>query len=199
MRFLLSQQRWQRERTGRWRANIFTRDQLNREAPLGGQQRGVIPRGTPCAFCGRALGESTGYSAVNSLWSLIPCPHAEQVRDRCMLDRAERLARGHADPQPCVACRSEWPARNWPFHPTELADDLPRPWPRGRWSAVGGALQIAELLEEDGPRLDPASYVTTGSHDTFEELVEAHGSSPTPSFLLCSLFGDALGLPQGAS
>ena len=25
-----------------------------------------------------------------------------------------------------------------------------------------------------------------------------HGSSPTSSFLLCSLFGDALGLPQGA-
>ena len=46
--------------------------------------------------------------------------------------------------------------------------------------------------------MDPASYVTTGSHDTFEEMVRTHGSSPTSSFLLCSPFGDALGLPQGA-
>ena len=78
-----------------------------------------------------------------------------------MLDRAKRLASGHADPQPCVACRSEWPARNRPLHPAELAEDLPTPRPGGRWPAVAGALQFAELLEEDGPRLDPASYVTT--------------------------------------
>ena len=39
----------------------------------------------------------------------------------------------------------------------------------GRWSAVAGALQFAELLEEDGPRSDSASYVTAGSHDTFED------------------------------
>ena len=61
-----------------------------------------------------------------------------------------------------------------------------------------GALQFAKLLEEDGPRLDPGSYVTTGSHDTFEKMVRTHRSSPTSSFLLYSLSGDALGLPQGA-
>ena len=59
-----------------------------------------------CAYCGRALEEPTGDSAVDSLWALIPCPHGEQVHARCMVDRAERLASGHADPQPCVACRS---------------------------------------------------------------------------------------------
>ena len=52
-------------------------------------------------------------------------------------------------------------------------------------------------MEAEGPRLEPASYVTTGSHDTFEETVGTTGSSPTSSFLLCSLFGDALGLPHG--
>ena len=60
-----------------------------------------------------------------------------------------------------------------------------------------GALQFAELLEEDAPRLDPASYVATGSHDTFDEIVRTHVSSPTSLLLLCSVFGDALGLPQG--
>ena len=63
---------------------------------------------------------------------------------------------------------------------------------------MGGALQFAELLEEDGPRLVPASYVTTGSHHTFEHMVRTHGRSPTSSFLLCSLFCDALCLPRDA-
>ena len=109
-----------------------------------------------------------------------------------------RALSGHANPQPCVACRSEWPARNRALHPAELAEDLPRLHPAERWPAVAEILQFPELLEEDGPRLAPASYVTTGSHDTFEEMVRTHGSSPTSWFLLCSLFGDALGLPQGA-
>ena len=60
-----------------------------------------------CAYCGRALEKPTGDSAVKSLWALIPCPHGEQVDARRMLDRAERLAGGHANPQPCVARHSE--------------------------------------------------------------------------------------------
>ena len=122
---------------------------------------------SPCAYCERALEEPTGDSAVDSLWALISCPHGEQVHARCMLDRAERLASEHAEPQPCVACRSEWSARNRPLHPAELAEDLPRPRPGERWPAVAGALQFAELLKENGPRLNPASYVTTGSHDIY--------------------------------
>ena len=77
---------------------------------------------SPCAYCGRALKNSTGDSAVDSLWALIPCPHGDQVHAHCMLDRAERLQSGNADPQPCVACRPEWPARNRPLHQTELTD-----------------------------------------------------------------------------
>ena len=153
---------------------------------------------SPCAYCGRALEEPTGDSAVDSLWALFPCPHGEQVHARCMLDRAERLANGHAEPQPCVACHSVRPAKNRPLHQAELAEDLPRPRPGEKWPAAARALQFAELLEEDGPLLYPASYVTTGSHDTFEEMARIHGSSLTSSFLLCTLFGDALGLPQGA-
>ena len=59
-------------------------------------------------------------------------------------------------------------------------------------------LQFVELLEECIHRLDPASHVTTGSHNTFERMVRAHGRDRTPSFLLCSLFSDALGLPSAA-
>ena len=95
-----------------------------------------------------------------------------------------------------VLRRSEWPARSRPPHPAELAKELPRPRPGGRWSAVRGALQLVVHLEEDGPRLVPASYVTTGSQPTFDHMVRTHGSSPLSSFLRCSLFSDAL--PQEA-
>ena len=79
-----------------------------------------------------------------------------------------------------------------------MAEDLPRPLPGGKWPAVEGVLQFAELIEENGTQLlQPASYVAIGSHETFELMVRTHGRSPTSSFLLCSLFSDALSLPQG--
>ena len=55
---------------------------------------------------------------------------------------------------------------------------------------------FAEFLVEDGPRLVPSSYVTAGSHPTFEFMVRTNGRRPTSSVLLCSLFSDALGLPR---
>ena len=36
----------------------------------------------------------------------VPCAHGGFVHTLCMLDCAENLARGYADPRPCVACRS---------------------------------------------------------------------------------------------
>ena len=105
-----------------------------------------------------------------------------------MLGRAEGLASGHANKQPCVTCRFEWPARNWPPHPAEMAEDLLRPLPGARWPAVGGAMQFAKLIEEDGAwLLQPVNYV-----------VRTHGRSPTFSLLLCSQISDALDLPQKA-
>ena len=65
-------------------------------------------------------------------------------------------------------CRSEWPAGSRPPHPADLTQGLPRSQPEGRWQAVGSTLQFAELLADGVPRLDSASYVTTGSHNTFD-------------------------------
>ena len=64
----------------------------------------------------------------------------------------------------------------------ETAPSIRRSWPRAFWPRPEGrgsarALQFAELLERDGARLEPASDVTTGSHNTFEEMVRTHGSS----------------------
>ena len=40
--------------------------------------------------------------------------------------------------------------------------------------------------------------LTTGGYSSFERMVRAHGRSPTSSYALCSMFSDALGLPQRA-
>ena len=68
----------------------------------------------------------------------------------------------------------------------------------GKWAAVSSALQFAGLLERGELSAKSASYVTTGVHNTFEHMVSALGRSPTSSFVPCSLFGNALDLPQQA-
>ena len=54
------------------------------------------------------------------------------VHTRCMLDRAENLAREHADPRPCVVCRSAWPEGSRPPHPAELARGISMDGHEGR-------------------------------------------------------------------
>ena len=68
-----------------------------------------------------------------------------------------------------------------------------------RWAAVGRALQFAALLQRDALGTEPASYVTTGFHNTFELMATALRRSSTSSSVLCSLFSDAMDLPQEAA
>lgn len=64
---------------------------------------------------------------------------------------------------------------------------------------MGGAWKLTDFIEEDGARmLQPASYVTTGFYKSFELMVRTRGRRPTSSFLLCSLFSDALSQTQRA-
>ena len=125
---------------------------------------------------------------------LVPCPYGGLVHVRCMLERADHIARGHADPRSCIACRSEWAGGIRPAYPTELARGLPMTKPRGRWAALRSVIQFADLARRPGSD----RYLTTSVYSSFELMVRAHGKSPTSSFLLSSLFSDALGLPRGA-
>ena len=59
-----------------------------------------------CTYCGWPLDNSSGESGEDDARVPVPCAHGGFVHTRCMLDRAENLARGYADPRPCVACRS---------------------------------------------------------------------------------------------
>ena len=44
--------------------------------------------------------------------------------------------------------------------------------------------------------MEPASYVTTGVHNTFELMATALRRSSISSSMFCSLFSDAMDLPQ---
>ena len=97
-----------------------------------------------------------------------------------------------------VACQSAWPGGNRPPHPAELARGLSMTKLEGRWAAVRRALQFTALLQRDALGTEPASYVTTGVHNTFELMATALRRSSTSSSVLCSLFSDAMDLPQEA-
>ena len=69
--------------------------------------------------------------------------------------------------------------------------------PGGRWGALRSTIQFADFIQRDVPGPEPASYLTTGVYISFEIMARIHRRSPTSSFLLFSLFSDALGMPQG--
>ena len=128
----------------------------------------------------------------------IPCAHGGVLHARCMLDRGDRIARGYADPRPCVVFQSAWPGGTRLPHPVELAMGLPMTKLRGRWAAVGRAPQLAAILQRNALGMEPASYVTTGVRNTFELMATALRRSSTSSSVLCPLFSDAMDLPQEA-
>ena len=115
-------------------------------------------------YCGRALDGSAGESGDNHVRVPIPCAQGGSVHARCTLDRVDHIARGQADPRPCVACHSAWPEGSRPPHPPELARGLPITEQEGRWAAVRSALQFAALFQRGDLETEPANYVTNGVH-----------------------------------
>ena len=89
----------------------------------------------------------------------------------CMLERADRLAKGHTDPRSCVACSCAWAGGRRPPHPAELARGLPMTESGGRREALWSTMQFADLLQRVVPGPGPASYLTTGVYDSFELMV----------------------------
>ena len=115
-----------------------------------------------CTYCRRALDDSAGESGDSKVRVPIPRAHRGSVHARCMLDRADHIARGHIGPRPCVACQSAWLKGSRPPHPAELARGLPMTEQGVKWAAVRSALQFAALLQRGDLGTEPASYVTTG-------------------------------------
>lgn len=59
-------------------------------------------------------------------------------------------------------------------------------------------MQFTDLFQRGVSRPEPASYVATDVHSKFRFMMRALEKIPTSSFILFSLFSDALDLPQGA-
>ena len=58
-------------------------------------------------YCGLALEDSAEGSGDNHVGVPVPYPHGGFVHVSCMLERADRLARGYTDPRSCVVCSRE--------------------------------------------------------------------------------------------
>ena len=156
--------RQQRQLEILWRSvNSDVEEVANRQE---GDQRVNGGRGddaeTSCTYCGRDMVDSAGESGDSHAPVLIQCGHGESAHARCMLDRADHIARGHIGPRPCVACQSAWLKGSRPPHPAELARGLPMTEQGVKWAAVRSALQFAALLQRGDLGTEPASYVTTG-------------------------------------
>ena len=59
-------------------------------------------------------------------------------------------------------------------------------------------MQFADLFKRGAPGPGLDSCLATGVYSSFELMVRAHRNTPPYSYLICSLFSDTLGLPQGA-
>ena len=127
--------------------------------------------GVACTFYGLDLENPAPGSVDNHMRVPVLCPHRGFVHFTCMLERADRLARGHIEPRSSVACSFKWAGGSRSPHPAELAGDRPMTESGGRWTASRNTMHFADLLQWDVPGPGPASYLTTGVYDSFELMV----------------------------
>ena len=99
------------------------------------QGGGKEDRDESCYYYGRGPEDSAGESEANNVQVPIPHAHGGLGHTRCRRYHAKHLTRGHADPRPCVACRSACPGENRPPHQAALVGGLPM---AGHGQNVGG-------------------------------------------------------------
>ena len=116
----------QDKETARAGGDALGQGTAHRPPPEGDQGGRVADTGAPCKYYGEDLDFSAGEPGDSQAPVPVACSHDGFVHARCIWDRAERLANGHVDPQPCATCPTEWPAGNRPPHPAELTQGLPR-------------------------------------------------------------------------
>ena len=117
----------------------------------------------------------------------VSCDHRGRAHGHCMLERAECIAVGNADPWPCLACRSEWPLGRRPFHPAEHVREKPGLEEEdGRWLRTYEGLRLAMIVSGEPSQLDYTEYQSPGGYNTFGDM-RAQGHCETAMFLLCTL------------
>ena len=120
----------------------------------------------------------------------VPCEHGRRVHDHFMLECAEFIALGNADPRLCLTCQSEWPLGRRPLHPAEFAREIPgfEDEEDGRWSRTYDAQRFATRVVRASLQLDQTEDQSTCVYNTFKDMLRAQGQWETASFLLCTLF-----------
>ncbi len=147
-----------------------------------------------CSYCERPIDlESRDAGEVPIP---IPCGHGGMIHARCLWIRASHMAHGHRDRNPCSQCSEEPPSGRRPPHPAELVHNHVLPAEGGRWDVLRTLVSVWNAMGQDFEIWAETERVgrTVGSFNSFEDMVRAHGRSPTSSYLLVPIFGSALGL-----
>ena len=129
----------------------------------------------------------------------IPCGHGGSAHAYCLWNRADQVAHGRADPQPCATCSQEGPHGRRPPHPAEIVQQANLPHDGGRWDFRREQVSFASVLFRSKLRLlalSEAGADLVGSLDSFEAMVRANGRSQTVSWLLVTLFCDVFGMDR---
>ena len=161
----------------------------------------IEARDEPCASCGQALDDPIdGLGGMNANGTGTVRRSRAGTRPLCMLERADRIACGSADPRPCLACQSEGPLGRRPPHQAELAGAMvANEEADGRWPTTFDAIPFSTIVGQESSQLDQTEFQNTGVYNTFEDMLQAQGHRVTVSFLLCTLLCDTLGPPSGAT
>ena len=149
-----------------------------------------------CSYCGDNFGmapQNEGLTPVS-----VPCGHSGLVHANCLWNRADLVARGRADPQPCGTCSQEGPHGRRPPHPAEMVQHANLPHAGGRWDFLREQVSFASVLERNFFcwSMSEAGADLAGSFDSFEGMVRANGRSQTASWLLVTLFCDVFGMDR---
>ena len=133
-------------------------------------RRVIETRDERCAYCGQVLDDPiVGLGGMNAPVR-VPCDHGGRIHGRCMLERADRIACGSADPRPCLACQSERPLGRRPAHPGELARAMAASEEEadGRWLRTFEAIRFSTIVGQEPSQLDQTGYQSIGVHNTFD-------------------------------
>ncbi len=150
-----------------------------------------------CSYCGHSFGSAPHAQGLAPV--PFPCGHNGSVHANCLWHRADQLAHGRTDPQPCSTCAQDGAHGRRPPSPAELVQQAELPYAGGRWDVLREQVSFASLLSnafEAWSLSEAGGDPWARNFDSYEDMARAHGRSPTSSWLLVSLFCDVFGLDK---
>ena len=91
-----------------WSAILGGEEVTNLDGSQQAEGRAREEAGLAFTYCGGDEENMAGGSGDNHMRVPVQCPHGGFVHVSCMLEPADRFARGSIDPRSRVACSCEW-------------------------------------------------------------------------------------------